>query len=114
VYVPLNLITFVFWQTGKLVSFIRQFNLYDFKKKHDVFVDVDGSGNQLRFGLYYHSFVRMERQDLLRQCVRKVVKRVNLTGNIRIKRSELDSDSEDYVQVRFKVRMQSKKGCKSE
>ncbi|OQV20060.1 hypothetical protein BV898_05854 [Hypsibius exemplaris] len=95
------------FKTGKLVSFIRQFNLYDFKKKSDVFVDVDGNGNQLRFGLYYHSFVRKERQDLLKQCVRKVVKRIGPSGSSHTKRTDVDSDSENYVQAKKRRRCES-------
>lgn len=93
------------FKTGKLVSFIRQFNLYDFKKKHDVLVDVDGTGHHLRFGLYYHSFVRPGQKDLLDKCERKVVKRLNHSGNGLAKRCDADSDSEDYVQPPKKRRL---------
>lgn len=82
------------------MSFIRQFNLYDFKKKHDVFLDLDGKGVMIRFGLYYHQYLRSGVQDLLQRCARKVVKRVHLTGNAGIKRHELEMEEDlDHFQV---------------
>ncbi|GAV07992.1 hypothetical protein RvY_17758 [Ramazzottius varieornatus] len=98
-----------FLQTGKLVSFIRQFNLYNFKKRHDVFVDVDGNGTQLRFGLYSHEYVRQGRADLLKHCKRKVVKRIHLTGCGGIKHKSYESDFEETSEEPVAVPVPTKK-----
>ncbi|XP_055330280.1 uncharacterized protein LOC129582708 isoform X2 [Paramacrobiotus metropolitanus] len=88
------------FKTGKLVSFIRQFNLYDFKKKRDLFLDLDGQGNYTRFGLYYHQYLRSGDQQLLARCARKVVKRLPLSGNsVRVMKKDSESDEETQESI---------------